>query len=197
VVVIDGEAVAFLGGSGFWKSSVAASFLEAGHRLLTDDLLLMQATAGGVLAFPGPPRIKLYPKTARRFLGDTLAGVPMHPETEKLILPLNANQSCSTAVPVKAIYILTGPGPLEVLENKEIRLRPLLGRQGVVEMLSHTFNTRIQDPNRLERMLNEAARLVNLLPVRRLSFPRVWSQFTSVREAIISDLNRRVLGTAA
>ena len=39
VVVVDDQAVAFLGGNAFGKSSLAACFLEAGYRLLTDDLL--------------------------------------------------------------------------------------------------------------------------------------------------------------
>src|SRR5204863_102769 len=70
VVVVDGQGVAFLGDNGYGKSSLAACFLEGGYRLLTDDLLLLKASGGDVLAYPGPPRIKLFPEVARRFLGD-------------------------------------------------------------------------------------------------------------------------------
>ena len=49
VVVVSGEAVAFLGESGYGKSSLAASFLDSGHQLLTDDLLILRASAGRVL----------------------------------------------------------------------------------------------------------------------------------------------------
>ena len=52
-------AVAFLGDSGFGKSSLAAYLLSAGDRLVTDDLLLLQESEG-FLAYPGPPRIKLF-----------------------------------------------------------------------------------------------------------------------------------------
>ena len=41
VVVVDDQAVAFLGDNAFGKSSLAACFLEAGYRLLTDDLLIL------------------------------------------------------------------------------------------------------------------------------------------------------------
>src|SRR5437867_2488108 len=87
------------GTSHFGKSSLAASFLEAGYQVLTDDLLMIEATDNGVFAYPGPPRIKLYPETARRFREGTLSGVPMNPETEKMIVPLNSSQSCSTKIP--------------------------------------------------------------------------------------------------
>ena len=197
VVVIEGEAVAFLGGSGFGKSSLAASFLEAGHQILTDDVLLFQVNPGGVFAFPGPPRIKLDPKTARHFLGDAVAGVRMNRETEKLILPLTAKQGYSAAVPVKAIYILNGCGPREFFENRDIRVGPLPARQAFLEMLANTFNTRILDANRLERQIHETALLVNFARVRKLWFPRIWAQLPAVREVIMSDLNRLVLETAA
>src|SRR5262249_15929080 len=59
-VVVGDQAVAFLGESGHGKSSLAACFLEAGHRLLTDDLLLLQEAHGRIIAYPGPPRIKLF-----------------------------------------------------------------------------------------------------------------------------------------
>ena len=64
VVVVDDHAVAFLGGNAFGKSSLAACFLEAGYRLLTDDLLILRESSDRILAYPGPPRIKLFPKIA-------------------------------------------------------------------------------------------------------------------------------------
>jgi len=71
-VVIEGKAIAFLGDSGFGKSTLAAAFLDAGHTLLTDDLLLSRATPAGYDAFPGPRGLSYFPKsrdvsfTARR-----------------------------------------------------------------------------------------------------------------------------------
>jgi hypothetical protein len=80
VVVDDDQAVAFLGDNAFGKSSLAACFLAAGARLLTDDLLVLHESSGRVLAYPGPPRIKLFPKMARRFLGDVATGVRQRAE---------------------------------------------------------------------------------------------------------------------
>ena len=188
VVVVNGNGVAFLGDSGFGKSSLAACFLDAGHQLLTDDLLLLQACSSGVLAYPGPPRIKLRATTARRFLGDVLAGGRMNPESDKLIFRLDGKRSCFTPVPVKAVYSLAGPQ--EVVRKEQIRSEPLPPRQSFLELVKNTFNRRILDADRLERQLHETARLVSLVPIRKLSFPRVWRQLPSVREAIICDLQQ-------
>jgi hypothetical protein len=86
-VVVDDEALVFLGESGFGKSSLAACFLAAGHRILTDDLLLIRDG----YAYPGPPRLKLFPAMARKFLGDASRGVPMNTATPKMIVPLGDN----------------------------------------------------------------------------------------------------------
>lgn len=61
-VVVNGEAVVLLGNSGFGKSSLAACFLAAGHRVLTDDLLVLQSAGNGFRAHPGPPRIRTFPQ---------------------------------------------------------------------------------------------------------------------------------------
>src|SRR5207249_3480420 len=80
VVVVNDRAVAFLGENGSGKSSLAACFVDAGHRLLTDDLLIVQERSNRLLAFPGPARIKLFPQIAGRFLGGVADRVPMNPD---------------------------------------------------------------------------------------------------------------------
>ena len=59
-VVVGGRTAAFLGTSGAGKSTLATCFLEAGHRLLTDDLLVLEESNGRIVAHPGPPRLKLF-----------------------------------------------------------------------------------------------------------------------------------------
>ena len=45
VVAVDGQAVGFLGDTGRGKSTLAAAFLSAGARLLTDDLLVLRGSS--------------------------------------------------------------------------------------------------------------------------------------------------------
>jgi hypothetical protein len=193
VVVVDGTAVPLLGASGFGKSSLAACFLEAGYRLLTDDVVILQPNGHRVFAYPGPPRIKLFPHAARRFLGDAAAGVRMNPQTHKLVLPLNAAQSCVEEVPANAIYILNGCGPREADENREMRIGVLSPREAFVDLLSNTFNMRIRSADRLQRQIHHASQLANVLPVKKLFYSRDWAQLSRLRDAIISDStsNRR------
>src|ERR1035438_1386916 len=51
-IVVNGEAVAFLGDSGCGKSTLAATFLGRGYSLLTDDVLVLEFKGENVLAHP-------------------------------------------------------------------------------------------------------------------------------------------------
>lgn len=184
--MVNGQAIAFLGDSGFGKSSLAACFLAAGHELLTDDLLLLRRSAAGLRAYPGPPRIKLFPAMAGRFLGRQVAGVPMNPETRKLVMPLLPGQLCSKPVLLKAIYVLQSPR--ESWRKQSIRLRPLDPRQAFVELLKNTFNYLHVTPDRLQRQFTEASSLANTVPFMKLSHSRVVGDLPAVRDAILADV---------
>ena len=186
-VVVGGEGIVFLGDSGLGKSTLAACFLDAGHRMLTDDLLLLHHTARRVVAYPGPPRIKLLPRIARKYMRDAAAGVRMNLDTEKLIVPLEHARRCATPVPVKAIYVIAPP--LKNDRTPTIRIEPLTARDGFLKLVENTFNYRVIDPHRLSRQFAAASCLVDAMPVRRLSYPRVLRQLPEVRDAILRDLD--------
>src|SRR4051812_5900840 len=69
-LVVGGEGVAIIGDSGYGKSSLAGAFVHAGHKLLSDDLLVLEHSENGFRAFPGLPRLKLYDVMATRFIHD-------------------------------------------------------------------------------------------------------------------------------
>ena len=186
-VVIEGEAVVFLGSDGFGKSTLAACFLAAGHRILTDDLLILRDTPEGVLAYPGPARIKLFPHMARRLLKEATKGVPMNPFSRKMILPLRGQHACGAPVPLRAIYALNSP-PRLVSRKQAIRIEPLSPREAFFEVVKNTFNRRVVDGDRLERQFIESGRLVDTALVRKLSYPRALDSLPAVCEAILCDI---------
>ena len=196
VVVIRGKAVAFLGDCGFGKSTLAAEFLRAGHRLLTDDLLVLRETGQRMLAYPGPPRIKLFPELAQRFLPDAASGVPMNPHTRKLVIPLNQDRACGTSVPLAAVYALASPD--KMAGERNIRITALSLREAFLRILASAFNIVILHAPRLRRHFEATEALANSITVKELSYPRTLECLPMVREAILSDLlgNRSELGHA-
>lgn len=186
--VIHGGAVGLLGECGYGKSSLGAAFLAAGDPLLTDDLLVAEPDGQGFVAHPGPPRIKLFPEVAARFLGERAAGTPMNDLTPKLVIPIDGGDPlfCDRPVPLRAIYVLGPPAPGG--PGQRVRIRRVSGRRAVIELLRGTFNTVVAEPARLARQLDLAARLAGAVPVSILAFPRALTRLPEVREAIRSDL---------
>lgn len=184
-IVIDGQAIAFLGSSGFGKSSLAAAFLADGGRLLTDDMLVLSRRERGYEAQPGPRRIKLFPKMARRFLTGTGSAVPMNNETEKLVLPLSADQRHHGSPPLGALYLLAPPRTMR--RKQSIELTSLTTREAFIALVRGTFNPLISDADRLRRQYNECLTIASRVPARRISYPRVLAILPAVKQAILDD----------
>lgn len=190
VVVIQGQAVAFLGDCGYGKSSLGAAFLRAGHAVLTDDMLVTSVPDQHqpiVVAHPGPPRIKLFPKIAKTLLGRR-SGTQMNPGTTKLILPLSAREHCGEAVPLHTLYVLRPPTSRPTLKHATIR--PLTQRHACLALIANTFNTVITEPARLAQQFAWAAQLAGAVPVKSLSYPRSLAHIPAVLAAIYKDLAR-------
>lgn len=187
-VVIDGGAVGFIGDCGYGKSSLGATFLQAGYPLLTDDMLVVKEAGQGFSAYPGPPRIKLFPEVAKNLLGDQVKGSPMNNLTPKLIVPLDRARSYEAAVPLKVLYVLTRPGV--GWSRKRVIIRRLSQRRAFLELLRNTFNPVIIEGERLQRQFKMATLVASKVPITSLSYPRILALLPSVREAILSDLKR-------
>lgn len=188
VVVTGSGALALLGDCGYGKSSLAAGFLRAGGRLLTDDLLLLEEKNGGLLAYPSFPRIKLFPETNKSILGREADGSLMNPYTRKLVIPLGPNQFCSTPQPLKAILVLRPPHPRS--PSRRVTIRRLTPRQAHLALHANTFNTQVTEPARLQRLFRLAERVAAAVPCKSLSYPRDLNRLPEVVETILANLKR-------
>jgi hypothetical protein len=183
-VVIDGQALGILGDSGYGKSTLAASFITAGGRLLTDDLQVIARHQDVLLAYPGPPRLKLFRPVARKVLRIKNGVALDSPFAPKLVITLKPRQCCSHPVPLRALYVL---GPPTRTAGTRVTLTRLSGRLAFVELVRNTFNTTITDRQRMERQLSWCAHLAARVPVIRVSYPRRWQVLPDVRELILAD----------
>jgi hypothetical protein len=188
VVVINGGAVGFLGDTGYGKSSAAVAFLQAGYRLLTDDLLMVSRGDAGWMAHPGPPRIKLYPEMARLLFSEPLPGAPMTDETTKRVLPLSAAQSQSSPVPLRKLYVLSPPRSRGTRAG--IRIQKAKPGKAFFDMLRNTFNVSIVEPARLRQQFEHFRQLATSISVSALHYPREVSALDRLRETILRDLSR-------
>jgi hypothetical protein len=185
-VVIDGKAIAFLGDCGYGKSSLAAAFLKEGYQLLTDDVLVLKAEGTQLFAYPGSPRIKLFPEAADMLLKDRGRGIPMNPFTQKFILQLKSSQYADSRKPLKALYVLRSAHASHAVKRSIVRR--ITGRRAILAILANTFNARIRTPDRLARQFRHAAQVCATIPIKSLSRPFDLQRLPEAVEAVCSDL---------
>jgi hypothetical protein len=184
-VVVGRGAIAFLGDSGYGKSSLGASFVRENYPLLTDDVLVLERRGQDLLAYPGMPRIKLYPEMCGNMFHGC-EGTPMTRSTPKTIFALSAQQHQASSIPLQVLYFLSPPEN----DSRKVTLRRISERRAFLSVLKNTFNDILVSPVRLKRQFEFAASIAAHVPVKALSYPRTLSALPAVVEAILSDLVR-------
>lgn len=174
-VEFNGRAVAFLGESGWGKSTLAAALQARGHRLLSDDVVPVWVEAEEPWIRPGPPSFKLWPDSART-LGIAFDQLPLvHPELEKRWCA-GSGRAPQRALKLAALYVLE--------YGSEPAIDDLDSSSGLLEVARHSF-VRFQD--RAEEAgshLRQCALLAGRVPAFRLRRERDLSLLTHVIRAL-------------
>jgi hypothetical protein len=178
--VVDGGCVGFLGDCGQGKSTLLASFVAAGYKQLTDDLLVLKPNASSVVAFPGPPRIKLMPNSAHLLGAD---GPSMNDLVQKKVISLGGMQVQQSPVRLRALYLLA-----QASNSEETKIAVLNGRKALLALVKNSFNVMINDRDRLKQQFAWAAAIASTVPVRTISYPRNLQLLPQVRAAILKDI---------
>jgi hypothetical protein len=188
---VDDLAIALLGDCTFGKSTMLASFLQAGHRVLTDDLLMVMIDEGRPMACPGSGRIKLHPDSARAFMDDVDRGERLNALTLKRSFPVDDVQR--TGLPLKHVFVL--PTPEERTRTTSISIGPLSRASLFHELLKNSFNVDILTRQRLERQFVYAARLAGDVAGFRLQYPDGLHHLPLVRQHIVDHVRRIEIAT--
>ena len=188
VVRMDDCAVGFLGDCTFGKSTLLAAFLQAGHRVLTDDLLIVERREGAPIALPGSGRIKLMPDSASAFLDDPARGTPLNPKTTKRSFPIEAARRQRTGLPLRQLFVLPEPGERDRITSIEIC--PISRAAMVRELLKNSFSAEILDRERLVRQFVFASQLASDVDGFRLRYPSGLHHLPALRKAIVEHVYR-------
>ena len=180
-VLVDGGAIAFFGDSGHGKSTLAATLLERGSQLLTDDVLVVKFEGGRALAYPSLPRIKLTPESADAVFAGRRS-VPMNRFTQKMIFPVEADRHGEAAARLRAIYWLPSES-----DEPGVSIRSLTPRDEFLSVIQNTFNNSVLHSRRLRQQFAFARQLVSSVSIRVLSFPKQLDLLPSVADAVVND----------
>lgn len=190
--VVNGCAVGFLSNSGGGKSVLAASMVQSGYALVTDDKLAVEASRDRFLVHPSYPEMRLWPSEAKHFFGQSETAA-MEPLTRsKVHIALGSNglgKFCREAVPLGCLYL-----PSRRSANgreAEVEIVPVSPRESLIELVRHSFVARIVEALGMQsERLRLFARLSRSIPMRRLFYPDGLQYLPRVRDVMLEDLNR-------
>jgi hypothetical protein len=194
--VVGDRAVVFLATNSGGKSSLAASLMQAGCPLLTDDILPVERHGGVFKGRPGYPQMRMWPEQAQHFLGYYEELDIVHPAYSKRCVPVGADgfgTFCDASQPLACFYLPERRDPVEW--GTGIEFTQISGVEGLMSLLGQSFI-----PNTVEALglranrLGLLAQMVSQVPVRRVVYPDGFDYLPSVRQAIIDDLANLSLG---
>lgn len=179
-VVLNEGVVAFLGMSGWGKSTMAGTLGKRGHVVFADDFVGVSFVHGRPVAFPGFPCLKLGLDAA-----DTL-GYPAH--SSQPLLPQDERREFSVEGaspwvprPLERIYVLA-KGDVPVIEH----LKP---QDAVVELIRHSYAVPcLKESSSSAEHLRNCASLVNAVPIYTLRRPLNLELIYEVAKLVERDL---------
>jgi len=170
-VVIDGRAIALMAPPGHGKSTLAATFAQMGHPVLTDDILVIVKEENQVKVKPSYPQIRLRPEAVESLFSrcDALPRLsPKNPKLAKHVLHLTGPdfRFADEAVRLNAIY--TGR------EDERIASTRIKGLNGIARFLAicgNTYLTPVMDEKMHRTHFEVLERVAETVPVRCIETP--------------------------
>lgn len=166
-VSVRDRALLFLGHAGAGKSTTAAAFATLGHAVLSDDVVPVIETAGGLVASPAYPRLALWADSAAALLGERSVLPAFSATYDKGYLDLLERGFAfqTTPVPVDAIFVLE-PAQAGVAAPA---VRRLGERDGFLALAANSYGSYLLDARLRAAEFEILTRLVAHTPVAGLS----------------------------
>ncbi len=187
-VETPGGAAAFLADHGAGKSTLVASFVAAGLRLMSDDVAPLEPRNDHVWLRPGYPQMRFWPEGARRVLGGDHGLERVQPASEKLFARVGAGgfgRFCDVERPLAALYLP------ERTDGGEVVIERLGLGEGVTSLVRYSFLSGLVEASGLRSArFARLADVVRRVPVRRLRYPSGFERLAEVRAAVLADVAR-------
>jgi hypothetical protein len=179
-VTVNGGVVAFLGHSGWGKSTMAAAMVKLGASAFSDDLVAVPMKGCVPMALPGYPFLKLGLDSGE-ILGYKIRDIsPVLPADDRRQIAVPGADPAAS-VPLARIYILA--------EGDQPEVEPLKPQDAAVELIRHSYASPCIKASGMSAFhLKSCAELVDRLPIRRIRRPRRLDLIHEVAELVRRDV---------
>lgn len=189
VVLADGATAAFLGHTGWGKSTLAAALHERGAMLVTDDCLLVERRGETLLGIPAYPGLRLWPGADVHARGFPAGFVPLAQTGGKRRFKPSGGHHRAGRGPYRLAGLFLLDSPDCVNGRASVELAPVAGREALLSMLSCLFALNARDRDRAEANFLECGQVLRSgVPVYRLAYARKAALLDDVCRAIFQCL---------
>ena len=187
-VVVDDEAIAFLGPAGAGKSTTAAAFSKRGFSVLAEDVMTLDDRHDHFLVRPAYPCIRLWPASVKALYGAENYLPKLTPNWDKCYLDLTerSQQFQRQPLPLGAIYYLDERRDDPAAPVVE----PLERAEGMILLVANTYSSKLMDKTMRAREFELLARVLNSVPMRRVVPHADPSRIPELCDAILNDFGR-------
>lgn len=178
-VRIGEQCLVCVGPSGIGKSTLAASFLQRGFDILSDDVVPVDTSGAAV---PGFPRLKLWEDAAEKLKIATGGLSRVGFNLNKFNLPTPAWERTRN-LPIRWIYVLQASDATDRVE-----IEHLTGVSRIIPLIEHTYRPHFMKGMSLEQQhLQRCARLADQAHVSLVSRPKSAFMIDELVEKLLAD----------
>lgn len=185
--IVNSKAIGFLASSYTGKTTLTATFVNAGYPMLADDVLVVREDGDSYWGQPGYPLMRMWPEQAETFIENYETLPTVHPQSLKRQVPIGPDGFGSfknQPYPLQALFLLEridGDAAINInlLPPPHVMFRLLENA-----FLHEVFHVLPGVSTRLELI----GRLVQQIPVYRLSYPAGFEHLPKVCSAILASL---------
>ncbi|MFN0098810.1 MAG: hypothetical protein ACKVS7_09065 [Gemmatimonadaceae bacterium] len=165
-VRIGEHAVAFVGPGGAGKSTLATACAQAGHPLVTDDILVLHERDAWWWTVPAPDQVRLWEDSERILFGAGSALPALTPNWAKRGLKMEAAgfDVVKEAVPLGLVLLLAARAE----DPSAPRIEAVRGGDALLELVTNSYANYLLDAAERAAELRAVGRLASSVPVRRL-----------------------------
>jgi hypothetical protein len=183
-VKIGRRAILIVGESGQGKSTLSASFAEAGFDLLGDDAMVVSRRDGRPLVKAVYPSLRLFPDSIDALYAEAPDAAAVAHYSPKRRIPLSVATDSGESE-LASIFVIASPA-----EGSSVTIQPLSVAESCIAMITNSFALDPTDLKLAQAKLDEASACARLLPAFAISYPREYARLPDVRAAIRERLEQ-------
>jgi len=187
----DGSAAAFLGDTGWGKSTLASGFQQQGACMVTDDCLVLQIFESRVSGIPAYRGLRLWPDSiAELFHGASKQSrLAQYGNKQRVKLQDGTPSTGEGPVELTALFLLSDPD--DARQGDRVTIEEVSGHDALMALIACLFTIDVLDDTRVGSNFFECGKVINTrIPVYRLDYPRDHAKLATVYRAVLDRLER-------